>query len=230
MPTISCPEVTLPLLNRTVAGQALACRLSAYKNQPNTVVLALPRGGVPVAIEIASALGALLDVMVVRKLGAPAFPELALGAIASGNIRVFNHEVIHTYGITPQQIEMIARHEQTELERREQYYRAHRPLLNLSQKTVILVDDGIATGASLQAAIEALRLQKPKKIIVAVAVAAQATLQKFTHIVDEVVCLHSSEHFLSVSQWYDDFSPVSDEQVIQCLNAYWCNDSLQARA
>lgn len=215
------------VLNRTVAGQALAHQLSHYQTTPNLLVLALPRGGVAVAIEIASALQAPLDVLIVRKLGAPGFPELAMGAIAHGGIRVLNHDVIHAYGISAKQIDMIIQSEERELNRREQAYRAKRPWPKLTDKIVIIVDDGLATGATMQAAMEAVRSQKPQKIIIAVTVAPYEILRSLRQTVDEVVCLHASHSFSSVGQWYEDFSSVSDAQVIDGLTAYWQTQNVQ---
>jgi putative phosphoribosyl transferase len=184
-------------------------------------VLALPRGGVPVAAEIAAALGAELDLMIVRKLGAPGQTELAMGAIASGGVRVLNRDVIASLGIKETAIEEVARREQQELERREHAYRGERPRPAIEGHCVILVDDGIATGATMRAGIEALRRLKPAKIVVAVPVAPPDTVARLRNVADEVVCLATPEPFWAIGQWYVEFPQLSDETVRQALAEAW---------
>lgn len=206
--------------DRGDAGRRLAAKLSAYAGS-ETRVLALPRGGVPVAYEVARALHAPLDVFVVRKIGAPGREELALGAIASGGVRVLNEDTIAMLGVDPQTVEAIAEREQRELERREQAYRAGLPAPDVRDRTVILVDDGLATGASMYAAILALRTRAPKNIIVAVPVAPPDTCAMLEQYVDEIVVLAMPEPFRGVGAWYADFSQVSDEEVRRLLADAW---------
>lgn len=201
------------LRDRTEAGQRLAEQLMVYAGQPDLLVLALPRGGVPVAYAIAQALQAPLDVFVVRKLGVPDQPELAFGAIASGGMRVLNDDVIWNLAIDEEMIDAVMTQEQAELTRREQRYRGERPPLVVRDKTVILVDDGVATGATMRAAIAALRAQQPAKILVAVGVAPPETCAELADEVDEVVCLLQPDPFWAVGFWFDDFSATSDEEV-----------------
>jgi putative phosphoribosyl transferase len=203
--------------DRAEAGRALATQLAEYANQPNVVVLGLPRGGVAVAFEVAKALNAPLDVFVVRKLGTPGHEELAMGAIASGGIRIINEEVVNGCGIPAAAIEAIAREEQVELERREKAFRGDRPPLAVSGKIVILVDDGIATGSTMQAAVAALRRQGPARLVVAVPVAPPSGCEQFRVLADEVVCLAQPESFFAVGQWYLDFSQTTDDQVRDLL-------------
>jgi putative phosphoribosyl transferase len=199
--------------DRNEAGRLLAARLVEYANQPGTLVLALPRGGVPVGFEVAQALNAPLDVFVVRKLGVPGQEELAMGAIASGGIRVLNHQVICALGIPEADIEKAATIEQRELCRREQQYRGEREPAAVSDCGVILVDDGVATGSTMRAAIAALRQRQPLRIVVAVPVAALSTWRELEQKADAAVCLSTPERFSAVGQWYDDFRQVNDEQV-----------------
>ena len=199
--------------DRREAGRFLARELAAYANRPDVIVLALPRGGVPVGYEIAQALHAPLDVFLVRKLGVPGHEEYAMGAIASGGVSVLNEEVVQRLGISPYQIETLAAREQRELERRERAYRGERPPPEVSGRTVILVDDGLATGASMQAAVLALRRLQPARIVVAVPVAAPETCEQLREIADEVVCATTPEPFYAVGLWYEDFSQTSDEEV-----------------
>jgi len=203
--------------DRAAAGQKLARELAEYAGRPNVVVLALPRGGVPVAFEVARALGAPLDVFVVRKLGLPRHEELAMGAIASGGVRLLNRDVIETYGVSNADVERVTAREQAELERRERRYRGSRPFPDLTGKTVILVDDGLATGATMRAAVEALRLERPGEIIVAVPVAAPETCDAFRDVADDVVCAITPEPFYAVGLWYEDFSQTTDEEVHDLL-------------
>jgi putative phosphoribosyl transferase len=199
--------------NRKQAGQRLAKKLTAYTEQLDVLVLALPRGGVPVGFEVASSLHVPLDVFTVRKLGTPGQEELAMGAIAPGGVRVINHEVVRAMMISEVTIEEVVQREQEELERREKAYRGDRPKLEIKDKTIILVDDGLATGASMRAAVHAIRKQSPKKIIVAVPVGAASTCMSFNDLADEVICLETPEPFYGVGAWYDDFSQTSDEEV-----------------
>jgi len=203
--------------DRTDAGEALAERLSRYANRDDVVVLALPRGGVPVAFEVASALGAPLDVFVVRKLGVPWHPELAMGAIASGGIRVLNDEVIRALGISGDVIEEVAEEEGRELERRDAAYRDGRPRPDIHGKTVILVDDGLATGSTMRAAVKAVQRLGPAWVVVAVPVGAVDTCHALRCEADEVVCVETPEPFYGVGSWYDDFSQTTDEEVRDLL-------------
>lgn len=198
--------------NRSDAGKQLAAKLLRYAG-PETQVLALPRGGVPVAYEVARALHAPLDVFIVRKLGAPGREELAIGAIASGGVRVLNDETIDALGISASDIHDIAGRELLELDRREAAYRAGRGALDVKGKTIILIDDGLATGASMQAAILALRRAGPVRIVAAVPVAPEETCRMLARFADEIVCLAMPRPFRGVGAWYDDFRQVSDDEV-----------------
>jgi predicted phosphoribosyltransferase len=206
-------EIAIPFINRSEAGRVLADRLRKYSGVPNVLVLALPRGGVPVAYEVARVLNAPLDVFLVRKLGVPGHEELAMGAIASGGVRVLNPDAVNGLQISDDVIEAVAEKEQRELERREQLYRGDRPALDAKGRIVILVDDGLATGSTMRAAAAALRLQNPARIIVAVPVAAEETCNDLRNEVDEVVCAITPDSFLAVGLWYEDFSQTSDEEV-----------------
>ncbi|HLJ92970.1 MAG TPA: phosphoribosyltransferase [Gemmataceae bacterium] len=203
--------------DRADAGRALAQRLMAYAGNPSVLVLALPRGGVPVAYEVATALHAPLDVFIVRKLGVPGQPELAMGAIATGSVRVLNQEVIRILGITEDVLEAVTAEEHRELARREQLYRGANPAPDLRHRIVILVDDGLATGSTMRAAVAAVRQQQPARIIVAVPVAAPSTCEEFEGEVDEIVCAYTPEPFHAVGLWYDTFSQTSDEEIRQLL-------------
>jgi predicted phosphoribosyltransferase len=203
--------------DRREAGRLLATRLQAYANRPDVIVLALPRGGVPVAYEVARALNAPLDVFLVRKLGVPGYEELAMGAVATGGVTVFNEEIIRRLGIPDYVIEAVGGRELQELARREQLYRGNRPPPEVRGRTVILVDDGLATGATMHAAIEALRQMQPARIVVAVPTASPQTCQEMRAEVDEVVCAMTPEPFQAVGRWYQDFSQTSDEEVSQLL-------------
>jgi len=202
--------------NRRDAGRFLAKRLARYAGQPDVLVLALPRGGVPVAYEVARALGAPLDLFLVRKLGLPGHEELAMGAIASGGVQVLNERVV-SQGIPGHIIQQVARNERRELERRERAYRGNRPPPEIRGHTVILVDDGLATGATMRAAAEALRRLGPSRLVVAVPVAAPETCEEFRGEVDEIVCGRTPEPFQAVGLWYDDFSQTTDEEVQDLL-------------
>jgi putative phosphoribosyl transferase len=199
--------------DRYDAGRQLARGLTAYADRSDVLVLALPRGGVPVAYEVARALHAPLDVFLVRKLGLPGHEELAMGAIASGGVRVLNEELVHVLDINPDIIDEVAEEEWEELKRRERAYRDDRPPLDVRGRTVILIDDGLATGSSMRAAVAALRKQRPARIVVAVPVAATSTCRELQKEVDEVVCARTPEPFRAVGIWYDDFSQTSDEEV-----------------
>ena len=199
--------------DRREAGKRLAQELLHYANRSDVLILALPRGGVPVAYEVALALNAPLDVFIVRKLGLTGQEELAIGAIASGGIRVLNEEIIRLLRIPEEVIVRVARREQQELERRERLYRGDRPAPEIRDRTVILIDDGLATGASMRAAIAGLRAQNPGRIVVAVPTAAPETCAEFESQVDEIVCAITPEPFLGVGRWYEDFSQTTDEGV-----------------
>ena len=203
--------------NRTDAGRQLAAQLREYADRPDVIVLALPRGGVPVAYEVARALHVPLDVFIVRKLGLPSHPELAMGAIASGGIRVIDQAALRRFGVTDEQLAVVAAAEERELERRERQYREDLPLPDVTGKTVILIDDGLATGATMAAAAAALKAQGPAKLIVAVPVSAPETCDAFREIVDEVVCGATPEPFYAVGLWYEDFSQTSDDEVHDLL-------------
>ncbi|HLP89072.1 MAG TPA: phosphoribosyltransferase [Nostocaceae cyanobacterium] len=203
--------------NRTQAGQMLAKYLQTYANQQDVIVLGLPRGGVPVAFEVAKALNAPLDVCLVRKLGVPGHRELAMGAIASQNIRVLNYDVINILGINQETINEVASQELAELQRRDRTYRGDKPPLNVKNKTVILIDDGIATGSTMRAAIAILRQQQPKKIIVGIPVAPPMTYERLQLEVDEIVCLLTPSLMSAIGIWYEDFSQTTDEEVRELL-------------
>ncbi len=203
--------------DRTEAGQLLARELAAYANRPDVLVLALPRGGVPVGYEVARALHAPLDVMIVRKLGVPGEEELALGAIASGGVCVLNDDVVQMLDIPEEAIHKVVAHEQQELERRERLYRGDCPAYDIHGRTVILVDDGMATGATMRAAVAAVRQQQPARIIIAVPVAAYATCEEFAAEIDELVCMLKPEDFFAVGLWYEHFSQTSNEEVRDLL-------------
>ena len=204
--------------DRRHAGLELARYLADVKGQ-DVVVLALPRGGVPVAFEVARALDAQLDVFVVRKLGLPGHPEFAMGAIASGGVRVLNDEVVRLYRIPEQAVEAIARDERHELERRERAFRSQRPPLDVGGRTVVLIDDGLATGSTMKAAVEAVRSLRPARIIVAVPVGSPDTCREFAAFADDIICARAPEHFAAVGQWYDDFRQTTDEEVRELLQA-----------
>jgi predicted phosphoribosyltransferase len=203
--------------DRREAGQRLARQLTAFRGRGDVIVLALPRGGVPVAYEIARDLKAPLDVFVVRKLGVPWHPELAMGAIAGKGTEILNGDVVTAYNIPPHVIRAVAEREADELQRRLKQYRGDRPFPDLWGRTVIVVDDGLATGSSMRAAISALKQEHPKAIVVAVPVAAAQTCQELREEVDAVVCLFTPPDFSAVGRWYEDFSQTTDEEVHELL-------------
>jgi predicted phosphoribosyltransferase len=203
--------------DRREAGRALAAALAPYVGRDDVVVLALPRGGVPVGYEVASALGAPLDVFVVRKLGVPGHEELAMGAIATGGVRVLVPSVVESLGISSNEIDAVAEAERRELERRERQYRGDRPELDVRGRTVILVDDGLATGATMRAAVAALRQCEPARIVVAAPVGARDACDEFRVLADDVICARTPEPFYGVGLWYEDFSQTSDDEVSELL-------------
>ena len=203
--------------DREEAGRALAAELAGYAGRGDVLVLALPRGGVPVGYEVAQALGAPLDVFMVRKLGVPGHEELAMGALASGGIRVLNDSVVQQLRIPETIIDEAARREEAELDRRERAYREGRPAPDARGKTVILVDDGLATGATMRAAARALRQMDPARLVVAVPVAAGETCDDLRREVDEVVCAYTPEPFFGVGMWYEDFRQTTDDEVRDLL-------------
>lgn len=208
----------MPIPDRSEAGKALASELSDYSNRNDVIVLALPRGGVPVAWEIATTLGIKMDLILVRKLGCPGWSELAMGAIASGGIRVMNDDVIQGYGISQDDIDKVARRELDELKRRDQAYRGDRPSPDLANKSVILVDDGVATGATMFAAIDAVKQQSATEVIVAIPVAPSDTVARLSRRADKVICLATPSPFNAIGQWYRNFDQVSDKVVIDLLD------------
>jgi len=203
--------------NRAEAGHLLAQKLIAYAYRPDVLVLGLPRGGVPVAFEVAKALQVRLDIWLVRKLGVPTQKELAMGAIATGGVRVLNQEVVNWLGISDEVIDKVAAQEQQELERRNQVYRGNRPAPDVRNRTIILVDDGLATGSTMHAAITSIRQQQPDRIIVAVPVAPPSVYKDFKHEADEIVCLQTPELFHAIGVWYVDFSQTTDQEVRDLL-------------
>ncbi len=217
----------MPLLfqDRRDAGVQLAAKLKAYAGDPMVMVLGLPRGGVPVAYEVAKALQVPLDVFVVRKLGVPGHRELAMGAIASGGVRVLNSDVIEALGIAPMTIEAAASAELRELDRQERLYRGDMPFPTLTGHTVIVVDDGLATGSTMLAAVRALRQHDPERIVVAVPVGAGETCQRLRSEADQVVCLSTPPLFQAVSLWYAEFSQTSDQEVRTLLEAAAAQDA-----
>jgi putative phosphoribosyl transferase len=204
--------------NRTEAGRELARRLTRYANRPDVIVLGVPRGGVPVAFEVAAALRAPLDIFVLRKLGVPGHAELAFGAIGSDGVRVLDPDVINGFGLSQLDIELVTVAEKQELKRRERTYRGASPALDVNGRIVILVDDGIATGSSIRAAIRAIRQMNPARIVIATPVAPASTCNRLRSEVDELVCAETPEYFYGVGQFYEDFSQVSDEEVKELLD------------
>jgi putative phosphoribosyl transferase len=203
--------------NRTQAGKLLAAQLTEYANRADVLVLGLPRGGVPVAYEVAKELDAPLDVCLVRKLGVPGHKELAMGAIATVGVRVINENVVDWLRISPETINQVAAIEMRELDRRSHTYRGNRPLLEVKNHTIILVDDGIATGATIRAAIATLKKQQPGKLVVAVPVAAASTCEELQAEVDQVVCVMMPEDLCAIGIWYEDFQQTTDTEVCELL-------------
>jgi putative phosphoribosyl transferase len=209
--------VRLRFRDRHDAGRRLAAHLCDHANRSDVIVLALPRGGVPVGYEVATALGAPLDVFVVRKLGLPWHDEIAMGAIASGGVRVLDPDLIRIAGVSEADLRRVIAAEEKELARRERQYRGDRPFPDLRGKTVILVDDGLATGSTMRAAVQALRQEGPARIVVAVPVSSPETCDAFRGVADEVICAETPEPFRAVGAWYDDFSQTSDREVHELL-------------
>ncbi|MBH8563978.1 phosphoribosyltransferase [Nostoc sp. CENA67] len=209
--------MTIKFRNRTEAGQMLAKHLTAYANRTDVLVLGLPRGGVPVAFEVAKALNVPLDICLVRKLGVPAHEELAMGAIASFGARVLNSEVVDSLGIDHRTIEEVAAKELRELQRRDRAYGGDRPHAEVKNRTVILIDDGIATSSTMRAAIAVLQSQQTQRIVVAVPVAPATTCEQLRAEVDEVICLTTPEPMYAIGLWYEDFSQTSDQEVRDLL-------------
>lgn len=203
--------------DRITAGRHLATRLKAYQNRPNTLVMALPRGGVPVAYKVAQALNLPLDICLVRKLGVPGHPELALGEIASGGIRILNDDILSGRNISEETLERVTTTELRELRRRDRVYRGDRPQPVIRDQTIILIDDGIATGATMRAAIAVLKAQRPQKIIVAIPVAPLDTFQALSAEADQVICLATPNPFYALGFWYENFAQVTDDEVRQLL-------------
>lgn len=203
--------------NRSEAGKLLSSRLERYKGHHGVRVLALPRGGVPVAFEIAQALHATLDVFLVRKLGVPGYEELAMGAVASGHVRLLQRDVLDAFHVSPWTIEAVTKTELRELQRREQLYRGSRSAPAIRGHTVILVDDGLATGSTMRVAATAMSRQRPRRLIAAVPVAAPEAYSKLKAEVDEVICAEIPQTFSSVGSWYEDFSEVTDDEVCEFL-------------
>lgn len=206
-----------PFRDRRDAGRKLAAKLGTYVNRPDVLVLALPRGGVPVGYEVARVLGVPLDVFLVRKLGVPGYEELAMGAVATGGVRVLNKQIVDSLGIPDHLIDAVAAQEQRELARRERIYRSGRPLPDVRGRTAILVDDGLATGATMHAAIAALRQLHPARVVVAVPTASPEACEEMRAEVDEVICAITPEPFSAVGRWYEDFSQTTDEEVRDLL-------------
>lgn len=219
------PSLQTTLQNRAAAGRSLVEPLHKYAHRPDVIVLALPRGGVPVAYEIAMALGVRLDLLLVRKLGVPSHPEFAMGAIASGGIQVLNDDALRAHPIDRASFQAVVARETRELARREQVYRGARPPMQIKGQVVILIDDGLATGSSMMAAVRAVRAQAPSRIVVAVPVAPLETVEALRGEVDEVICPLTPEWMISIGYWYRDFSQTSDEAVIDLLQRAWQRES-----
>jgi putative phosphoribosyl transferase len=220
MPALHTPSL-LPLQNRKQAGQLLGHALQHYAGRNDIIVLALPRGGVPVAFEVASALRAPLDLMLVRKLGTPGQEELAMGAITQGGVRVMNPDVVDVLRVSEDVIAAVERRERKELERRQRVYRGNRPPSDLRAKCVMLIDDGLATGATMRSAVQAVRAQKPSQIVIAVPIAPENTVDLLRDEADEVVCLATPEPFVAIGRWYLEFPQTSDAEVKALLERAW---------
>ncbi len=212
--------MSAPFRDRHDAGRQLADRLKSYAHRDDVVVLALPRGGVVVGYEVAEELGVPLDVFLVRKLGVPGHEELAMGAVASGGVRVLDSELVDVLGISAEELESIVGREQRELDRRERMYRGSRPVPDVRGRTVIVVDDGLANGAYMQDAVEALRQLEPEKVIVAVPVSPRSVCEAIRHGVDETICVLSPEPFVEIAVWYEDFFPIEDAEVHELLERH----------
>ena len=218
---IQSPSLHTTLPDRAEAGRRLVEPLLKYANRPDVIILALPRGGVPVAYEVATALKVRLDLMLVRKLGVPSHPEFAMGAIASGGVQILNDDALRAHPIDRASFEAVVAREALELSRREKAYRGNRPPPQLKDQVVILIDDGLATGSSMMAAIHAVRMQAPERIVVAVPVAPRETVEDLSMQVDEVICPLIPEWMMSIGYWYLDFSQTSDEEVIDLMQRAW---------
>jgi putative phosphoribosyl transferase len=210
--------MTTILTNRQEAGKLLALRLASYSQKPDVIVLGLPRGGVPVAAVIADFLCAPLDICLVRKLGVPSHRELAMGAIATGGVTIINQNIVTSCQVTPAMLEEVKTEELRELQRREQLYRGNRPDYNLNQQKVIIVDDGIATGATILAAIKAIKQQKPKEIIIATPVVSGAVCSQLEPEVNNIIALLKPKQLNSISAWYINFTQVTDREVCDLLS------------
>jgi len=210
-------KLDLPYRNRTEAGRFLAAELAHYKSKPDVVTLGLTRGGVPVAAEVASALQAPLDVVVVRKLGVPFQPELAMGAIAGDGVQVLDKHLVHSFGIADKEVDAVIAKERAELDRRERVYRGGKPPLDLKERVAILLDDGLATGSTMLAAVAFARKRLAKRIVLAVPVASVEAIEKLREKVDECICLATPEPLFAVGEWYFNFLPVSDAEVVKLL-------------
>jgi predicted phosphoribosyltransferase len=211
--------MTIRFRNRSDAGQQLAAHLKPFADRADVIVLGLPRGGIPVAHEVAARLHAPLDVFLVRKLGVPQHPELAMGAIAEGGVEVLSHDLIRHLGIPPATVQQVAGRERLEMERRDVRYRGGRSLPALRGRTVLVIDDGLATGSTMEAAIHALRKHSAARIVVAAPVGARETCERLRAVADEVVCASTPEPFDAVGRWYEEFSQTTDEEVVHLLSA-----------
>ncbi|HEY9620633.1 MAG TPA: phosphoribosyltransferase [Crinalium sp.] len=212
--------------DRTEAGQQLAARLAKYANRSDVLILGLPRGGVPVACEVAQALHAPMDICLVRKLGVPTHKELAMGAIASGGVRVLNYDVIGWLNISGKTIDEVAAKELRELQRRDRTYRGDRPQPDLRDHIVIIVDDGLATGSTMRAAIAVIKMQHPARVVVAVPVAPKETCDALWNEADEVICLATPEPFYAIGLWYENFAQTTDDDVHRCLEQMTCESAI----
>ena len=217
------------LQNRAAAGRRLVEPLLQYAHKPDVIILALPRGGVPVAYEVATVLGVRLDLLLVRKLGVPSHPEYAMGAIASGGIEIRNEQALRAHPIDKAAFEAVVARETRELLRRQQVYRGTRAPVQLKDQVVILIDDGLATGASMLAAVQAVRLQEPTRVVVAVPVAPVETAEALRREVDELICPVVPDWFMSIGHWYMDFSQTSDAEVVTLLQRAWQREPRRAR-
>lgn len=222
---IQSPSMQTTLTNRVEAGRGLVEPLLKYANRPEVIILALPRGGVPVAYEVAMALNVRLDLMLVRKLGVPSNQEFAMGAIASGGVQILNDDALRAHSVDRASFEAVVARETQELSRREKAYRGARPPLYLKDQVVILIDDGLATGSSMMAAVQAVRAQAPSRIVIAVPVAPHETLEAMRSEVDEVICSLVPEWLVSIGYWYMSFPQTSDEEVINLLQRAWQRES-----